>query len=193
MYEILKQYEKSGERTLSVIELRELLGIGKDEYPQWERFRVRVLESCQKALSESTDIKFNYEPDKKRGPGGKILKLKFLISKNEDYIDQLTLEEFIAMKDDDNPEPETLAPRNKHDELIDLLSDACDNEFTQEEMEIVFGLVVKACPSPPGQIGLEHADYLRQKYLELKYRASKEKITRRFGYLKRMIETEALS
>jgi len=35
MYEILKQYESAGFRILSVGELRELLGIGKKEYPRF--------------------------------------------------------------------------------------------------------------------------------------------------------------
>lgn len=49
MYEILKQYEKIGTRTLTIKELRNLLGIAPNEYQRWERFRVRVLDSCQQA------------------------------------------------------------------------------------------------------------------------------------------------
>ena len=47
MYEILKQYENIGKREISVTELREMLGIAKNEYGRWERFKVRVLDSCQ--------------------------------------------------------------------------------------------------------------------------------------------------
>lgn len=56
MYEILKQYEYLGKREMKVTELRELLAINPKEYPRWERFRTRVLDSCQQALSENTDI-----------------------------------------------------------------------------------------------------------------------------------------
>lgn len=50
MYEILKQYEKIGKREINVSELRELLGISSNEYPRWNNFKVRILDSCQQAL-----------------------------------------------------------------------------------------------------------------------------------------------
>lgn len=103
MYEILKQYEKLGKRELTITELRELLGIAPNEYDRWERFRVRVLDSCQQALAETTDIKYTYERGRV-GKGGKWLTIIFHIEKNDDYIDQLTLDEFIAQQ----PEPAPL-------------------------------------------------------------------------------------
>jgi len=101
MYELLKQYEKIGWRSFSIIELKEFLGIEKDKYPRFGDFKIHVLNVCQNALEEYTDIKFTYEPYGKRGKSGKILNLKFSIKKNEDYIDQLTLAEFIAERTDD--------------------------------------------------------------------------------------------
>ena len=95
MYEILKQYEKIGARVLGVEELKELLGINKTEYNLFNNFKKWVLDACQHALAESTDIKFTYGPHGKRGKGGKILFLKFIIEKNTEYVDQLTLFEFI--------------------------------------------------------------------------------------------------
>lgn len=104
MYEILKQWEKSGEKEFKVEELRGLLGIAPKEYERWERFRVRVLDSCQQALKETTDICYTYERGK-TGNGGKWLSIVFHIYKNTDYVDQLTLDEFIAQQ----PEPEPIA------------------------------------------------------------------------------------
>ena len=96
MYEILKQYEKIGSRVLGVDELKELLGIGKNEYgDRFNNFKTKVIDACQEALQESTDIKFTYEPHGKKGKGGKILFLKFTIERNTEYVDQLTLFEFI--------------------------------------------------------------------------------------------------
>ena len=103
MYEILKQYEKLGHRELTISELRELLGIGKNEYERWERFRVRVLDSCQQALKETTDICYTYERGKV-GKGGKWLSIVFHIYKNTEYVDQLTLDEFIEKQ----PKPEPI-------------------------------------------------------------------------------------
>ena len=81
MYEILKQYEKIGRRELTVTELRELLGISPNEYDRFERFRVRVLDSCQEALKQTTDICYTYERGK-TGRGGKWLTIVFHIFKN---------------------------------------------------------------------------------------------------------------
>ena len=107
MYEILKQYEKSGKRELTVTELRELLGIGRNEYSGrtgWSDFKKKVLDSCQQALKETTDICYTYERGK-TGKGGKWLSIVFHIYKNTDHVDQLTLDEFIEQQ----PEPETIA------------------------------------------------------------------------------------
>lgn len=107
MYEILKQYENIGKRELTVTELRELLGIGKKEYSGrtgWSDFKKKVLDSCQQALKETTDICYTYERGKV-GKGGKWLSIVFHIKRNEDYTDQLTLDEFIAQQ----PEPEPIA------------------------------------------------------------------------------------
>ena len=89
MYEILKQYESLEKREISVSELRELLGIGKNEYVDrtgWSNFKIRVLDSCQQALKENTDICYTYERGK-TGKGGKWLTIIFHITKNADYKD----------------------------------------------------------------------------------------------------------
>ena len=82
MYEILKQYEGLGKRELAVTDLRELLGIGKKEYSGrtgWSDFKKYVLDSCQQALKESTDISYTYERGKV-GRGGKWITIIFHIT-----------------------------------------------------------------------------------------------------------------
>lgn len=92
MYELLKQFENVGERKMTLQELRDMLGIKANEYPRWDRFKERVLESCQQALEENTDICFDYEPIK---TGRKISGVRFIIKKNKKHKDQLTLNQFI--------------------------------------------------------------------------------------------------
>lgn len=98
MYEILKQYEGIGYRVLSVKELKSLLGIEENEYNLFKNFRQDVLEVCKKSLSQNTDISFDYEPYGKKGRGGKIIELKFTVTKNKDFKDPLSLEKFIDLK-----------------------------------------------------------------------------------------------
>ena len=118
MYEILKQYEWLGKREMTVTELRELLGIGNNEYSGrtgWSDFRKKVLDSCQQALNESTDICYTYERGK-TGKGGKWLTVIFHIAKNKDYVDPLSLKEFIAQQP--KPEPLSLGTTNKNDGFV---------------------------------------------------------------------------
>ena len=99
MYEVLKQYEKIGERTVEVENLKYMLGISQNQYSRYQDFRIKVLEPCQKALEEHTDIKYTFEPIKK---GRKIHALKFTITKNENFKDDLKLKEFIKPEDLDD-------------------------------------------------------------------------------------------
>ena len=103
MYELLKQYEHIGMREIEISELKELLGIATNEYPRWDNFKIRILDSCQKALAKNTDICFTYEKGKS-GAGGKWLTIVFHIRKNENYIDRLSLKDFIDLQ----PEPQAI-------------------------------------------------------------------------------------
>jgi plasmid replication initiation protein len=94
MYEIVKQGEYNGERTLTIKELRDLLGVNPKEYQKYNDFRRRVLDSCQKALAEKTDIIYTYEPI--RAAHGKITSLRFTITKNPNHVDKLNLSAFLS-------------------------------------------------------------------------------------------------
>jgi len=95
MYELMKQYEKIGHRIISLEELKNFLGIEQKEYPRYDNFRRWVLDACRAALVENTDIAFTYAPFGKKGKGGKILQLRFDIKRNENFIDPLSLSDFI--------------------------------------------------------------------------------------------------
>ena len=96
MYEILKQYENIGKREVSVEQLKKWLGIKPDDYSEsngFANFRVKVLEACQKALKERTDIYYEFKKGK-GGRGGKWLTIIFTIHKNKDYKSPVNLEAF---------------------------------------------------------------------------------------------------
>ena len=188
MYEILKQYETAGAREIKLTDLRSFLGIGEDEYPRWDRFKDRVLDSCQQALSENTDIKFTYEPIKK-GRGGKITAIKFIIEKNDNYIDQLTLDEFIETQSVPEVDGE-LQEMEFENKRLEFLAEACNNEFTEEEMQVIYDLIKII---EPNSKGTSQYDYLLKKYNELKYRVSRtdlDPLRSRYAYLKKLIESD---
>ena len=187
MYELLKQYEKVGKVEITISKLRERLGIYLSEYPRWDRFRDRVIDSCQQALEESTDIKFTYERGK-TGTGGKWLTIIFCIEKNNNYIDQLTLDEFIDMQQSNVSEENEF---NFQNEKLEFLADACNNEFNETEMTVLNDLMVKLYPF--GTSETEKYNFLYRKYNELNIRAARsdlEPIKSRFGWLKNSLQRE---
>lgn len=194
MYEILKQYEKIGARTLTILDLKELLGMDKLDYPVWQNFKVRVLDSCQTALAENTDICFDYEPIKK---GRKFTEVKFLIRKNKDYAEQISLNEFLGtiatVEQPPAMEPPTVseseADRTSR-QYKELMMEAVNNEFTAEEMDVILSII---CSHPipivndTMEFGRYH--YLNRKFAEMNNRHSVNPIKNRFAYFKKMIET----
>lgn len=202
MYEILKQYQTVGYRILTIEDLKALLGIGKDEYSYYKDFRVRVLDACQQALREHTDIKFTYEPHGKKGKGGKILALKFIIEANKDFIDQLTLDMYI----DEQKLTETDAPLNLNDinsddtaDLLDaglittkddrliFLRDAVNNEFTIEQINVLYDIIIRDMPSLIHGDGIELYHHFMAKFNYMKEKVSKGEVKFPFGYLKSII------
>ena len=209
MYEILKQYEGVGKRELTVKEIRELLGISAKEYDRWERFRVRVLDSCQQALKETTDICYTYERGRV-GKGGKWLSIIFYIEKNENYVDKLTLEEFITQQ----PKPEPLALNVQSEDgtnqlsftdiqknldntanievefvdgtdIISQLYKVCNYEFTREEIQSAYQFAKTFIHDKAVKV------YFEQTYLKLLEIEKKKKVNNRFRYFLQMIYNDA--
>ena len=208
MYEILKQYEHIGKRRLSLTELRELLCIEPNEYPRWDNFKVRILDACQKALTEQTDITFTYEPIR---TGRKFTAVMFFIRKNENYVDHLKLDEYIQKKKaikvvaksklsrawiplDKNTDDET-AEEIYGDENLAFLAGACDYEFSPQETRVLFDYLLAI-----GLVGreneVERYKLLRQAYNKLnampnipqRDSAGSNVHNRRFGLIKWLFE-----
>lgn len=81
MYEILKQHENKGKIEITIEKLRALLGIKDKKYQRFTHLRERVLEPCQKALKEKTDIYFDFEKGKS-GTGREWRTIIFTIHPN---------------------------------------------------------------------------------------------------------------
>ena len=148
IYELLKQYEKIGERVESLEDLRKWIGIAENEYSRWERFRTCVLDACQKALASNTDIMFTYEPIRKgrgKGVGRKITHIKFTIQKNECHIDRLSLKDYIDMQpiidmqaESETTELDELEMVSKYEtESLAWVASACDYIFDNAKMKVI--------------------------------------------------------
>jgi len=203
MYEVLKQYEKVGYRVIAVGELKDLLGIDEKQYPSYKDFREKVLNVCQKALAEYTDISYTYEPHGKKGRGGKVLELKFTITKNKNYIDPLGLHKFIDLNNktfaeddyqeidfddlDENGNLRSTGTSPIYEERILFLKEACNNEFSREEIIVLYGIMAQVVPHLHFDEMKSH-DYLQQKYRELDMQSKKSAVRHRFNYMKKLVE-----
>ena len=78
IYELLKQYEGVGKRTVEVEELKRLLGVDK-RYKRYSDFKKRVILQAEGDLAEQCDIRFRYEEVKR---GRKVAAIVFYISPN---------------------------------------------------------------------------------------------------------------
>jgi len=76
IYELLKQYEKIGQRTIELDELKNILGIKTGEYKLYGHFKSKILKVAQKELADKTDLSFEYEEIKH---GRKVGEIRFLI------------------------------------------------------------------------------------------------------------------
>jgi plasmid replication initiation protein len=195
MYEILKQYEKAGSRALSVEDLKEKLGIDKNEYKDFNNFRRSVLNVCQKALAKYTDIKFTYEPYGKRGKGGKILYLKFFIKKNDTPIDQISIPDFVNQnRQTIDSSGIDIADENNmlsvYEEKMLFLSQACDNEFSLSEIKVFHDEMVELLPYTTIKDDVQCYNYLLRKFRYMDMQNEKCKVKHRFKYMLSIIGKE---
>lgn len=64
IYELTKQYEKLGKRTILLDKLRYILGIEDNQYTIYRDFRKRILNPAVESINENTDIKVTFDEDK---------------------------------------------------------------------------------------------------------------------------------
>ena len=139
MYELLKQRERFGKFEIKISELREYLYISPDQYPQMDRFKDRVLNACQKALAENTDICYTYECGK-RGTHGKWLTIVFHISKNDKYVDPLELHKFIDEQPEPSEDTESILEQQSY------LSGELEIDFLSSDVNALCKILVKKVP-----------------------------------------------
>lgn len=80
IYELLKQYQgykkPTKDREFDIQDLRDKLGIAKDEYKRFVNFETRVLKTSMQEINQHTDVKMTYEKIKN---GRKIVRIRFTV------------------------------------------------------------------------------------------------------------------
>jgi plasmid replication initiation protein len=150
IYELLKQYEKLGIRTIRVEELKQYLGIEKNKaYKKYNNLKRKVILTAYEELKEKADIYFEFEEKKK---GRKIEEIVFYIRKNPNF-----REEKIEIKENIKPEIKVIEEKpilkvqneellNKIKEYTNLTDDKLKrifNSYEEKYIEEVFNLTLK--------------------------------------------------
>ena len=101
MYTLLKQYERLNGREVELYLLREILGIGKEQYKLYTDFKRNILESTQKELKNKSDLYFEFDEIKYGRRVGairfKILSQKKLIEPVKDTVNVMSLTPRLSM------------------------------------------------------------------------------------------------
>ncbi len=78
IYELLKQYQSIGKRTITIESLRKMLGIEPDEYKTYNNLKRKVIMVAHKEVNEKTDICFDYKEIKL---SRKVNEIEFIVQK----------------------------------------------------------------------------------------------------------------
>jgi plasmid replication initiation protein len=80
LYQLLAQYKAIGERTITLDDLRSILGISNSKsYSEYKNLKKRILEVSKREINEHTDLTMSYSEVKK---GRKVESIKFKIIQN---------------------------------------------------------------------------------------------------------------
>lgn len=201
MYQLLKQFQKIGERTILITDLKEQLGIEKDAYREYKVFSRDVLKKCQEALKDKTDICFDF-----KSVGRPAKSIKFTIYKNENYNKQITLYEMglDAEPSDEIPSlPEESSGQGMSREEVfrqKVNESAFKGEFTDAQVEslLFVGNAVANTQIPDDAFGNLTAandakiNYYHEKYLYMNAKCVSKEQAPRYTYLYRVLAGERL-
>ena len=169
------RFKKSWE--VSLVELKKILNCTAERYTQYKFFNTEILKKCHKELQEKTTIDFTYEPIKK---GRKVVAVRFtLVTLSDEFIEdsnQLAFDEQINAHEQSDDEEEKWLKIYGSEQLA-ILAEACQYEFSKEDMEQIFRVLTRInIPKDhnTGDLTWGRHFYLREKYAALNAEASKK-------------------
>ena len=175
------------EWTVEVDELKSILGCDNSEfYASFKYFNDKVLKYCYRELTEKTELRYSYTPNK---VGRKIKDITFRVETLSDNLLQAAPEAKTAniTEFDDNPQ------KSYSNDYIDFLAEAVNREFDETEMKVLSDLAnTKDLTDYDRNNNIQTAkyNYLLAMYNKLNLYGKKHKIKDRFAYLKKIIEQD---
>lgn len=170
-------------------DLKEILNCTAETYSSFKRFNDLVLKKCQKEIHTKTELQYEYIPIRK---GRKIHSVQINIITVSDELKQIdeeygneALQLYLPFYE------EVEADVNEMEYVGDLEyllgSDACNNEFTPEQIRVIKDKVIAAVGYADH---LDYCNYLISKYNMMNVYDREKKIKDRFKYLCAIIDKE---
>ncbi len=100
MFEILKSWSGLPECTIQIDELHKMLNISDRDKKNFNNFKLRVLEPCNKEINKKTNLFYECEPIKKgNGKTSPVVAIRFIFKKNKNKnVSQVVNEKIIENK-----------------------------------------------------------------------------------------------
>lgn len=171
-----------GSWTINLTDLREkILFCHNEYYKQFKNFNKEILKKCMAEINKMTDVNVEYTTVKS---GRTVTAIKFDVVKDELLDSEVVVHSIPDVIVDETSE------KKYSNEALEFLADACNYEFDDAEMKVLFDLIVKKINGNPSSDPLERHQYLSNKYHELELQATKREIRNRFAYLRKLIEVD---
>ena len=131
LYELFKQYETIGSRSISVEDLRVILDIKKNQYVKYANLKQKVISVAIKEINENTDLNVDYKELKNVR---KVSSVKFNISRNGKNI---VIEHITETFDAHSTQNEDLNHNTRH-ETLQVIDIVYKHQITHSEALKIF-------------------------------------------------------
>ena len=88
LYELLKQYEKLGNRLVAIDDLRNVLDIDTTQYPKYANLKQKVISIAVNEINSKTDLHIEYEELKEIR---KVTSIRFIIRQNKTFKNEIAV------------------------------------------------------------------------------------------------------
>jgi plasmid replication initiation protein len=184
MYIEMNRYRKQW--TVGVNELKKILCCDDSEfYADFKHFNDKILKYCHKELTEKTELRYTYTPNK---VGRMIKDITFTVQDLSDCVPTTAnIKQLTDRPQRTDPEPEQQQQYKNAD--IAFFAEALDNEFSENEVKSLVLIARARCKEgkTKNQRDLAVYNYLLDMYVKLN---TYTRVKRRYLYLHKMIEND---
>lgn len=178
LYRYLDDNAEMEELEVDLNELKAVMGCNKESYDNFKAFNHIILKKCREEIQRVTGLFYNYELIKYIR---KVVGIRFIIhdaGQNEEFIE----EEIKKISE------------KKHQEKLKFYCEACGEEFTDDEMEVVLSIISEiSIPEHPNGEDIAKYNFLDERYKMFKLYANKKQdegnpIKHRFEYFIKILQ-----